>query len=426
MLWPALSFLLIPLTQAQSCSSSLNAVTSPVATAGFEWDIISTNVSEARGIIFDIQGRLLIVQSGIGITALTLSNDSCATVISTSTVLKNSSLNHGIEFSPDGRTLYASSTDSAWSWSYNVNDATVSNPKLLVGNMGGTTHSTRTLHISPSLPNLLVISRGSDGNIDPSAASISSGHSQVKVFDLTKVPSGGYDYTQEGGLLAYGVRNEVGITSDWQGIIWGVMNSADDLTRNGTDISTDNPAEELHYRIYPLNYSDKVGDPRSPQTWDFGYPNCFTVWDPSPFSPPLITGERWTMNPNSSFNDSTCNSLDQRARLTFQAHSAPLDVKFFYPNSTTCSNSSGANAWGSFPCSWNGTAMVSFHGSWDRSPPTGYKVVYIPWASNRTAPAAANDSRTGYENLLYTQAVENGPNNCPNGCVRSVFLDLVC
>ena len=253
-LW--LCALFVALAQAQTtCPSSLQAQTSPVAIAGFDWDIIATNVSAARGIIFDSKGRLLIVQQGAGITALALTNDSCATIDSTITVLSNSSLNHGIEFSPDGRTLYASSTDSAWSWDYNVTDATVSNPSLLVAGMGGTTHSTRTLHISPLHPNLLVISRGSDGNIDFSAASISSGHSQVRVFDLNHVPSGGYDYTRDGGLLAYGVRNEVGVTSDWQGHVWGVMNSADDLQRNGTDISKDNPAEELHYCALLSSYS---------------------------------------------------------------------------------------------------------------------------------------------------------------------------
>lgn len=240
--------ILLSLVHAQTtCNSALQAQTSPVAFNGFAWDIIATNVSEARGIIFDSRGRLLVVQQGTGITALTLSNETCATLSSMTTVLQNSSLNHGIEFSPNGSTLYASSANSAWSWTYNSSDASVSNPKLLVRNMGGTTHSTRTLHISPSRPNLLVISRGSDGNLDASAASISSGHSQVKVFDLNQVPSGGYDYTIDGGLLAYGVRNEVGITSDWRGDIWGVMNSADDLDRNGTDISKDNPAEELHY-----------------------------------------------------------------------------------------------------------------------------------------------------------------------------------
>jgi glucose/arabinose dehydrogenase len=219
--------------------------------AGFAWDIISTNLSTPRDITFDSRGRLLVIESGTGITALTLSNDSCSTVTSSTSLLSNSSLNHGIEFSPDGKTLYASSTDTAWAWDYNPDDASISNPRIIVAGMGGTTHSTRTLHISPLHPNLLVISRGSDGNIDASAASVTSGHSQVKVFDLTNIPSGGYDYASDGGILAFGVRNEVGVTSDAMGHIWGVMNSADDLTRNGTDIVTDNPAEELHYCTRP-------------------------------------------------------------------------------------------------------------------------------------------------------------------------------
>jgi glucose/arabinose dehydrogenase len=247
-----LSFLSVA---AQNCTSSVKASTSPVATKGFEWDIIATNLSTPRGIIFDSQGRLLIVQSGTGIIALTLSNVSCGIVTESKDVILNSSLNHGIEFSTDGKTLFASSSNDAWSWTYNVTDASISNEKLLVTNMGGTTHSTRTLHIPPLHPNLLLISRGSDGNIDPSAATTTSGHSQVKAFDLDHVPSGGYDYSSDGGILAYGVRNEVGVTSDLAGHIWGVMNSADDLERNGTDISMDNPAEELHYCTFSLTFS---------------------------------------------------------------------------------------------------------------------------------------------------------------------------
>jgi glucose/arabinose dehydrogenase len=161
-----------------------------------------------------------------------------------------------------------------------------------------------------------------------------------------------------------------------------------------------------------------VGDPTNPKTLYFGYPNCFTVWDTEPFSPSLTTGQQWTPSPNATFNDTTCNSNDAKARLAFQAHSAPLDIKFFYRSSVSCSNSSSPNSWGSFPCSWNGSALVSFHGSWDRTPPTGYKVVYIPWNIENNEPVAASDSKTGYQNLLYTEQVEGGDNNCPNGCMR--------
>lgn len=38
----------------------------------------------------------------------------------------------------------------------------------------------------------LIISRGSSENVDPEAEVISSGQSQIKAFDLSKVPSGKY------------------------------------------------------------------------------------------------------------------------------------------------------------------------------------------------------------------------------------------
>ena len=215
---------------------------------GFAWDIIVTNLTKPRSIIFDSKGRLLVVQQQVGIVALSLSNDSCAAVTQWHTVLQNKSLTHGLEFSPDGTTLYASSSAQAWSWQYDVENATVSKPKLLVSGMNNTDHVTRTLHISPLYPNLLIISRGSASNIDMVAANIKSGHAQVKVFDLNHVPTGGYDFVADGKVLGWGLRNEVGITSDRFGKIWGVLNAADDVAFNGTNISKDNPSEELHYR----------------------------------------------------------------------------------------------------------------------------------------------------------------------------------
>jgi hypothetical protein len=295
-----LVFVVISVVSAQTnCSSSVKSSTSPVAAAGFTWDIIATNLSNARGIIFDSQGRLLVVQSGAGITALSLSNDSCATITQTTMVIQNSSLNHGIEFSANGGTLYASSEDSAWSWKYNATDASVSEVRLIVSGMGDTTHSTRTLQISPMHPNLLAVSRGSDGNIDPSAASITSGHSQVKVFDLNKIPDGGYDYTADGGVMAYGVRNEVGITTDSNGHLWGVENSADNLERNGTTISKDNPAEKLNYcKSTPSKLTSRRPD-RSQTTLLWLSKLFRSVGSATLFA---TTANRTTMDPVAEFN----------------------------------------------------------------------------------------------------------------------------
>lgn len=51
-----------------------------------------------------------------------------------------------------------------------------------------------------------------------------------------------------------------------------------------------------------------------------------------------------------------------------KAHSVPLDIKFFF-------HTPNANSGTSLPPAWTGDAFVTFHGSFDREPPTGYGVV---------------------------------------------------
>lgn len=50
-----------------------------------------------------------------------------------------------------------------------------------------------------------------------------------------------------------------------------------------------------------------------------------------------------------------------------QAHSVPLDVKLYLPKLNQIHTG--------IPVTFAGDAFVSFHGSFDRSPPTGYGVV---------------------------------------------------
>jgi hypothetical protein len=38
------------------------------------------------------------------------------------------------------------------------------------------------------------------------------------VFDISKVPTGGYTYAKDGYLMGYGLRNEVGLTFDGNGM----------------------------------------------------------------------------------------------------------------------------------------------------------------------------------------------------------------
>ncbi|KAH8819380.1 cellobiose dehydrogenase-like protein [Xylogone sp. PMI_703] len=342
---------------------------------------IAGGLTTPRGVIVDSAGNLLIVQSGKGITVHTLSSNGC--VSSTKTLVSLTSLNHGIYLSIDGKTLYASSLTTVYSWTYDANTQTVSSTsKTIVNGMNPGGHPSRTLVISPKSPNLLVIQEGSNSNIDNESVNIKTERAVVKVFDLNSVPSGGYVWTTGGYQAGYGLRNEVGLTFDGNSMLWGVENSSDDAQRtvNGQskDIHQDNPAEELNY----------LGDVTVSNTKWYGYPTCFTVWQPSLITDRQFqTGDQFVMTPNNTFNDASCIQQSTPPRLSFQAHSAPLDLKF---------DSSFQNLY------------VSFHGSWDRSPATGYKVVKVPFsraADGSYAPTAPSNSNSGYTDIFWNSDV---------------------
>lgn len=252
-------------------------------------------------------------------------------------------MNHGIALSNDGKTLYASSSESVFSWAYSADTtgASVSSTnKTVITNMSNSDHTTRTLLMSQKEPGIILVSRGSNSNIDPDAESLSSGHSQIKAFNTSNLTpaSEPYDFNSEGRLLGWGLRNSVGIAEEpLTGGIYSVENSADEVDRNGVDIHEDNPGEEMNFHGF-LNAS------REHQGGNYGYPHCLAVWNTSiPDPGNLKVGSQFAMSPNSTLNDTTCATQYVPPRLTFQAHMAPLDIKFL---------SNGKEAY------------VSFHGSW--------------------------------------------------------------
>lgn len=143
--------------------------------------------------------------------------------------------------------MYASSPEAAYSWSYDPDTSTVgSSNKTLVTGMTTSDHTTRTLVLSQKVSSTLVISRGSTSNVDPLAEMLSSGHSQIKAFDLNNVTDLGYDFDTEGLLLGWGLRNSVGVVEHPDtGGIYSVENSVDQIMREGKDVHQDNPGEEM-------------------------------------------------------------------------------------------------------------------------------------------------------------------------------------
>lgn len=84
-------------------------------------------------------------------------------------------------------------------------------------------------------------------------------------------------------------------------------------------------------------------------------------------------------------DDARCASESVPPRLSFQAHSAPIDAVF---------DAQGENLY------------VSFHGSWNRQPATGYAVIEIPFTALEDGnfdPVASSDSMSGYTEVFAAQ-----------------------
>jgi glucose/arabinose dehydrogenase len=377
-----------------SCSSTLTAsYAAPSVASGYAARLVATGLTSPRGIKFDTAGNLLVIEEEVGVTALRFEDDDdgCLNLASKDTVVADTSLNHGIEISEDGNTLYASNSDKLYSWSYSSDERRVtSNATTLVENMEGTDHTSRTLLLAKSANGMIVINRGSFENIDVEARDIGSGHSQVKAFNITGVSSP-LDFLDDGVLLGWGLRNDVGIAEEpTTGGIWAVENSGDQLNRSGEDIHQNNPAEELNF----LGYLNGTGSQDLGQ--NFGYPDCFAAWEADDL-PDFdgVTGNQFAPNDqNDTNNDQLCTER-VAPRLVFHAHMAPLDIKF---------DANGTQAW------------ISFHGSWNRDDPVGYKVSVVDFADGE--PVDASNSTTAA-----TDIVSNADDSvCPDNCFRPVGL----
>jgi glucose/arabinose dehydrogenase len=152
-------------------------------------------------------------------------------------------------------------------------------------------------------------------------------------------------YNPDGGgeeVFARGLRNAVGIT---------FRPGTDELwaTNNGRDWLGDDLPPETVYRVRP-------GD-------DAGWPYCHSgrIADPDYGSP------------------DACDGILAPA-VEMQAHSAPLGLTFYTGQQ--------------FPQEYHGDLFVAFHGSWNRTVPTGYKVVRIPLRNG--TPGPVQDFATGW------------------------------
>lgn len=142
------------------------------------------------------------------------------------------------------------------------------------------------------------------------------------------------EYNADGtstGVFANGLRNAVGfVFHPDTGEIWATENGRDYL---GDDL----PPDEINIVRAGRHYG-----------WSYCY------------------GKRV---PDPEYNDLDRCSTTEESLHDMQAHSAPLGLRFI--DSTH------------FPAEWQGDLLVAFHGSWNRSVPTGYKIVRLEVEGDR-------------------------------------------
>ncbi len=143
-------------------------------------------------------------------------------------------------------------------------------------------------------------------------------------------------------VFATGLRNSVGLAfSPTPGELWANNNDRDNL---GDDL----PPEHLNI----------LRDGK----W-YGWPQCYLPGKPNP-----------------EYSGADCSSVEPPS-LTFQAHSAPLGMKFYVGTAV--------------PADYRGNAFMAYHGSWNRSVPTGAKVVRVRTAGG--VPVVIEDFVSGWQ-----------------------------
>jgi len=131
-----------------------------------------------------------------------------------------------------------------------------------------------------------------------------------------------------------------------------------------------------------------------PNFYCLGYPYCFAAWDPRDFKSAAYdigVGDQFALVMNNSFTDLTCRDKFRPPRLSFQAHSAPLDIKF-HPQT--------------------GHAWISFHGSWNRDVPVGYVISLVEFDGRE--PKEPRNSNASIINIMWNSNITG----CPQKCFR--------
>lgn len=227
--------------------------------------------------------------------------------------------------------LYVAETHQLQRYDWDESQLRATNGQVIARYPGGGQHFTRTLLFANGK---MYLSAGSTCNV-----CVEKERERAAVTEWDEDGSGQR-------IFASGLRNAVGLAVNPKtGTVWA--------TDNGRDwLGDSRPPDEV-------NDLGKNGG-------NFGWPYCFAdrVADVTQIKP----------------GDPRCKTTVQ-PEVQIQAHSAPLGLAFY----------SGKM----FPAEYQGDLFVALHGSWNRSRPTGYKVIRMKVDTNGH-PGTKEDFITGW------------------------------
>lgn len=302
---------------------------------GFVATLFSDQVPGARVITRDSKGTIVVSLMSEGKVVALPNRDSDNKADRVITVLEGLKKPHGLAFIGD--TLYVAEEDAVKSYTYNPDTFSASYGEILTPLPTGNGHSSRSLMVWPDNTKLLV-SAGSSCNVCQEEDSRRAAILSINLATKEVVP------------FAKGLRNTVFMTlHPVTGDVWGTDMGRDWL---GDDL----PPDEINILRQDGNY---------------GWPICFgnNIHDTE-------------FDKNTYIRNPCMTPFETPSHIDIPAHSAPLGI-VFVPE----------EGW---PEEWWYDALVAYHGSWNRSTPTGYKIVRMPLNAQGAPEGAPIDFMTGF------------------------------